>query len=145
MNVIASKLNWLEKGFRWFFFNSDSGDSKKRQVTDEYTNINLMLVDAKAVNIANGITTSPPTLNTGQDLEETVQEFVTAVRKGVLSDIPLVSIGQCSDILCNSANIKGLATAPPTFGPTDGARSAQLTWLLYLATACVMLTCIFGA
>ena len=159
VNYIATEQNWIENGFRWFPFldddndNSDMGNRNKRQTTDEYTNINVLLVDTKALNISNGTTSTPTRGNI--DLDQAVENLANAVGDGLLSEIPIVlngtqmnlevfSVGQCTDILCNSTNVTELATAPPptTPGPlslpTSGANTALFVQLHLMAVICVI-------
>ena len=146
VNYIAIEQNWVENGFRWFPFLDDDdnsefmGNRKRRQsvITDVYTNINVLLVDTKALNISNG-TTSTPTQDQ-IDLDEAVENLANAVSNGLLSEIPLVvngtqmslevfSVGQCTDILCNSTNVTELAIAPslsPTSSSTDATKITEL-------------------
>ena len=152
VNYIATEQDWVENGFRWFPFldddddNSDMGNRNKRQTTDEYTNINVLLVDTKALNISNG-TTSTPTLG-NIDLDQAVENFANAVGDGLLSEISIVlngtqmnlevfSVGQCDDILCNSTNVTELATAPPPTTPSLSPTTPSLssTTLLPLPTS----------
>ena len=67
---------------------------------------------------------------------------------GLLSEIPIVlngtemnlevfSVGQCTDILCNSTNVTELATAPPP-SPTSGANTALIVQLHSMAVICVI-------
>ena len=170
VNYIAAEQNWLENGFRWFPFlddddddnddDDDMGNRNKRQTTDEYTNINVLLVDTKALNISNGtMATSTPTVG-NIDLEQAVENFANAVGDGLLSEISIVlngtqmnlevfSVGQCDDILCNSTNVTELATAPPPTTPslspttlsplpTSGAKTALIVQLHFVAVICVM-------
>ena len=161
VNYIARRLNWIENGFRWFPFlndddeddNLDMGSRNKRQTTDEYTNINVLLVDTKVLNVSNG-TTSTPTLQ-NIDLDQAVENLANAVGDGLLSEIPIVlngtemnlevfSVGQCTDILCNSTNVTELATAPPpppttlSTSPTSGANAALFVQLHFMAVICVI-------
>ena len=163
VNYIATEQNWIENGFRWFPFlddddddeddNLDMGNRNKRQTTDEYTNINVLLVDTKVLNISNG-TTSTPTLG-NVDLDQAVENLANAVGDGLLSEIPIVlngtemnlevfSVGQCTDILCNSTNVTELATAPPpspttpSLSPTSGANAALFVQLHFMAVICVI-------
>lgn len=161
VNYIARRLNWIENGFRWFPFlndddeddNLDMGNRNKRQTTDEHTNINVLLVDTKVLNISNG-TTSTPTLG-NINLDQAVENLANAVGDGLLSEIPIVlngtemnleifSVGQCNDILCNSTNVTELATAPPpspttpSLSPTSGANAALFVQLHFMAVICVI-------
>ena len=101
VNYIATEQNWLENGFRWFPFlddddnddDDDMGNRNKRQTTDEYTNINVLLVDTKALNISNGtMATSTPSLG-NIDLDQAVVNFANAVGDGLLSEIPIILNG----------------------------------------------------
>jgi len=152
VNYIAEAQDWNENGFRWFPFldddddNSETGNRKKRQISLEYTNINVLLVDTKALNISNGTT---PTQTPRQiDLDQVVEDLANAVSIGLLSEIPLVlngtemnlevfSVEQCMDILCNSTNITELATAPSP-QPTSGAKPTSFLQLHYMAVICVI-------
>ena len=102
VNYIATEQNWLENGFCWFPFlddddddddddNSDMGNRNKRQTTDEYTNVNVLLVDTKALNISNGTTSTPSLGNI--DLDQAVENFANAVGDGLLSEISIVLNG----------------------------------------------------
>ena len=140
---IAKTLDWVQKGFSWFSFlddDSDSGNQRKQQLTNEYTSIKVLLVDAKALNITNGSMSSP---TQGQNLNQVIQNLANAVSNGLLSEIPVVlndtqmtfkvhSVGQCTDILCNSTNITELATAPPS----SAVQASAL--LQYIAAICIM-------
>lgn len=154
VNYIATGQNWIENGFRWFPFlndndeddNLDMGNRNKRQTTDEYTNINVLLVDTKVLNISNGTISTPTPGNI--DLDQAVENLANAVGDGLLSEIPIVlngtemnlevfSVGQCTDILCNSTNVTELATAPPP-SPTSGANTALFVQLHSMAVICVI-------
>ena len=144
VNYIAEEQDWNENGFRWFPFlddndNSETGNRKKRQTANEYANINVLLIDTKALNISNGTTS---TQTRGQiDLDQVVEDLANAVSNGLLSEIPLLfngtqmslevfSVGQCTDILCNSTNVTELATASsplPTSSSTDATEVTTAT------------------
>lgn len=161
VTYIAAEQNWVENGFRWFPFldddddNSDMGNRNKRQTTDEYTNINVLLVDTKALNISNGTTSTPTRGNI--DLDQAVENLANAVGDGLLSEIPIVlngtqmnlevfSVGQCTNILCNSTNVTELATAPspttPSLSPTTPSplptSGALIVQLHFMAVICVI-------
>ena len=127
VSSIAETLNWESNGFRWFTFpaddtdeDSDSLERRKREISQNVLQINVLLVDTKALNITNG--TRVPTEGK-QNLDQALDNFANVVRSGSLSEIPLVlnssqvvlnvqSVGQCDDILCNSTNVTELAVAP---------------------------------
>ena len=123
------KQKWILNGLRWILLNDDDSDSdvrEKRQlpelelesdsdVENDNFSVKLLLADVKVLNTTNG--TAHPSAR-GQTLVE------NAVQNGDLSDIPLIvdniqiksqvlSMGQCADALCNSTDVKELATAPP--------------------------------
>ena len=121
---------------------TDPGNQRKQlqQLTNNYTSIKVLLVDTKALNITNGSMSSP---SQGENLNQVVQNLANAVSNGLLSEIPVVvngtqmtfkiqSVGQCSDILCNSTNITELATAPPS----SALQSSAL--FQYIAAICIM-------
>ena len=149
VDFIANKLDWIKNGVRWFPFlgddnSSDSDSRRRRQITDDYTSINVLLVDTKALNILNSTTLIPPP---GQEnLDQVVTNFANAVHDGLLSEISLVlngtqmilgvlSVGQCADILCNSTNVTELAIAPPT----GGVKSTMFEQLHYMTVMGMML------
>ena len=163
VKYIARRLEWIENGFRWFPFvnenynsESDTGGKKRRQIvitTNVYTNINVLLVDTKALNISNGTISTSPTDQI--DLDEAVVNLTNAVSRGLLSEIPLVvngaqmnlkafSVGQCTDILCNSTNVTELATAPPPPpttpppSPTSGAKTTTFLQVHYVVVICAI-------
>ena len=139
---VATKLGWNENGFGWFPFldrddsNSETADMqesrKRRDATDtlqpqpEILNINILLVDLYGLNISNYTT---PNGGHGLGLDQAVNELASAVNEGSLSQLPVflndteltlnvISVGQCTDFLCNSTNRTILATAPTTSGST---------------------------
>ena len=85
VSYIAIGQNWIENGFRWFPFlddddeddNLDMGNRNKRQTPDEFTNINVLLVDTKALNISNGTISTPTPGNI--DLDQAVENLANAV------------------------------------------------------------------
>ena len=134
VNAIADTLQWELNGFHWLPFDMgielDLGNhQKKRQITetgDEF-DITILLVDAKALNITNGTNVTPPG---GLNLDQAVGIFANAVRNGEFSDISvsvngtqmklsILSVGQCSNALCNSTNVTELATAPSPSTPSS--------------------------
>ena len=147
-NYFAKELQWQQNGFRWFPLLDDDINSgnRKRQITDKNINIRVLLVDTKLLNISNGTMSQLPS-NSGQTLDQAVDNLVNAVMNGSLSVIPLninntevISslslVRQCTDVNCTSNNITEIATAPvisvvPTITPR--AAGVEILNLHYLA------------
>ena len=147
ITFLANRLNWISNGFRWIPFldndDSDSDNRRKRDTieSDMVTNfdVRLLLADEKILNISNG-TDLPQTR--GHTLDQAIEDLSNAVRNGDLSQIPLIvndtqmtltvlSVGQCTDISCNSTDVKELATAPP---PSSAETCTLFVHLHYIMT-----------
>ena len=106
------------------------------------------VADEKILNITNG--TVLPTTN-GQSLDQAIESLLNAVRNGDLSQIPLVvndtqitleilSVGQCINIMCNSTEVKILATAPEPSNPGSSAayHESQVFAIIALTTMVIV-------
>ena len=149
MAFVANDQNWLSNGLRWIPFCDDDSqtDNRRRRETVEsgtQFNVRVLLADEKILNITNG--TVLPTTN-GQSLDQAIESLSNAVRNGDLSQIPLVvndtqitleilSVGQCINIMCNSTEVKLLATAPEPSnrGSSTAYHKSQLFTIIILTT-----------
>ena len=129
VDYIANKFNWVRDRLDWILDDDDSDSANKRQLIDEETGINLLLVDLVALNITNG-TTPIPYPQGRNKLAEAIVRLADAVSNGELSNIPVningtdvtlevFSVGLCSDDFCNSTNVTIIGEGPPTSGDSE--------------------------
>lgn len=109
----------------------------------------LLLADEKLLNSTNG-TARPPTR--GQTLDQAIDNLSNAVQNGDLSEIPLLvgnteimsqmlSVWKCTDALCNSTDVKQLATAPPPM-PSSAEKPVLFMQLHLISITTMMIICL---
>ena len=109
-SAIASALKWNSDVMDWLAYTERVEDPENLEIV-------VLLADKKALGIAN---TSTPSV----DLNQTIQEFASAVQEGVLPlkvdghNVWVKSLASCSDKACNHTQSLAVSDKPPNWEPT---------------------------
>ena len=128
-SAIASVLKWNSDVMDWLAY-------VERVETPDNMEIFVLLVDKKALGIA---ITSTPSIN----LNETIQEFASAVQKGALTlkvdgnNIWVKSLASCSDKACTSTQTLAMSDKPPNW---NGAVRISGGKIVFYGTIAVLIT-----
>ena len=128
-SAIASALKWNSDVMDWLAY-------VERVKAPDNMEIVVLLVDKKALGIA---ITSTPSFN----LNETIQEFASAVQKGALTlkvdgnNIWVKSLASCSDKACTSTQTLAMSDKPPNW---NGAVRISGGKIVFYGTIAVLIT-----